>query len=484
MPPSPPTGTMTTVEGGSGESIDLTPYDIVRASRRPASQAAQRRLLSDARALRALVEAEHLGLLRWDPIDGAVDWSDEAYRLHGRPRWRRVRALNDALESVHPEDRELLSRAMTRAVSDGEATANYRTHRDDGEISLLTAHLLRQQGGGRVVVHGLVRETAHVDRAALRRHGRLTLLDAVLAASPDGILVIDAHTHVVVDATGHSAIAAPGDVVDALPVHDDDVFRMRVWAARIADLMDGDVDTVTVRLNRDDRWRWHDLRSTALQRDADDRLTKALVISRDIHDSAEAAQVVEAQLRHDALHDALTGLPNRRLVIDRLERGLTRRRRVGGTIAVCFFDVDGLKGVNDNLGHDAGDALLLETAKRITNALRDSDTLGRIGGDEFVAICEDVEGDEGVDRIGRRLLEAVSGTMTIEGHEIPVGASIGIAVPLTDDEAADNLLRRADEAMYEAKSHGGRRVVRAGGVPVDRNDPTAAVPPRGRHARR
>jgi len=475
---------MTNVEGDSGDSVDLTPYDVVRAFRRPDPTAARRTTLSDSRALRALVDSQHLGVVRWETADGSMNWSDAAYHLHGRPRWRRVRTLDDALESVHPEDRELFGDALTLALSEGHGELSYRSHRDDGETSLLTVHLIRQETGERVVLHGLVRETARVDRADLQREGRLSLLDAVLAASPDGILVIDPRTHVVLDANGQTAITGVGDSLNALDVHDDDVFRLRVWVARLADLVDGDVDTVTLRVHRGDEWRWHDLRSTALQRDADDALTKALVIIRDVHDSAEAAREVEAQLRHEALHDWLTGLPNRRLLVDRLERALTRRRRVGGTVAVCFFDVDGLKGLNDNLGHEAGDELLRETARRVTDALRDSDTLGRLGGDEFVAICEDVDGDAGVDRIGRRLLEAVTGTMTIGEHEVPLGASIVIAVPVTDIEAADDVLRRADEAMYHAKSLGGRRVVRSGGVPVDEPDPTTLATPRGRHAKR
>lgn len=473
---------MTDMEGGSDESIDLTPYDIVRAYRRPASPTARRSALSDARAVRALIEGQQLGVLRWDTSDGSVSFSDAAYRLHGRPRWRRVRTMNDALESVHPEDREVFIDGLSRAATGATDEVTYRAHRDDDEASLLTISLVRQSVGERVVIHGLVRETAHINRADLQRRGRLSLLDAVLAASPDGILVVDAVSHAVLDANGQTAIASVGDVLDEVEIHEDDVFRLRVWVARISDVVDGEVDTVTVRLRRDSMWRWHDLRSTALQRDPDDVMTKALVISRDVHDSAEATRRVEAQLRHDALHDSLTGLPNRRLLIDRLERALTRRRRVGGTVAVCFFDVDGLKSVNDNLGHEAGDEMLRETARRVGNALRDSDTLGRLGGDEFVAICEDVDGEAGVDRIGRRLLEAVSGTATIAGNEVSLGASIGIAVPTADREAADEVLGRADEAMYQAKAQGGRRVVRSGGVPVEQPDPSA--PARGRHAKR
>lgn len=175
------------------------------------------------------------------------------------------------------------------------------------------------------------------------------------------------------------------------------------------------------------------------------------------------AKATEDQLRHDALHDELTGLPNRRLLLDRLERALLRSRRSGSRMAVYFLDLDDLKRVNDThpWKHRAGDVLITTTASAVRDALRDADTLGRLGGDEFVAICEDMGDDATVDDVGARLLRAAMQPMTIGTETIRPGASIGVALSADDDEDAQALLRRADAAMYRAKQAGGSRVVRA-----------------------
>jgi diguanylate cyclase (GGDEF)-like protein/PAS domain S-box-containing protein len=176
------------------------------------------------------------------------------------------------------------------------------------------------------------------------------------------------------------------------------------------------------------------------------------------------AKATEDQLRHDALHDELTGLPNRRLLLDRLERAMLRSRRSGSRLAVYFLDLDDLKRVNDThpWKHRAGDVLITTVASAVRDALRDADTLGRLGGDEFVAICEDMGDDGTVDDVGARLLRAATQPMTIGNETVRPGASIGVALTFEDDEEdAASLLRRADAAMYRAKTSGGSRVVRA-----------------------
>jgi diguanylate cyclase (GGDEF)-like protein len=180
-------------------------------------------------------------------------------------------------------------------------------------------------------------------------------------------------------------------------------------------------------------------------------------------EDVSASKATEDQLRHDALHDELTGLPNRRLLVDRLERALTRSRRGGSRLAIYFIDLDDLKRVNDThpWQHRAGDVLLTSTATVVRETLREADTLGRLGGDEFVAICEDVGDDSTISDLGERILAAVRRPLTIGNETVHVGASIGVAVADDDTESAAHLLRRADAAMYAAKAAGGSRIVRA-----------------------
>ncbi|MHB8509691.1 MAG: putative bifunctional diguanylate cyclase/phosphodiesterase, partial [Candidatus Dormibacteria bacterium] len=165
-----------------------------------------------------------------------------------------------------------------------------------------------------------------------------------------------------------------------------------------------------------------------------------------------------AQMQHQAFHDALTGLPNRALLLDRLEQALARtRREVGGRVAVLFIDLDGFKYVNDSLGHTEGDRLLVDVAARIRGCLRASDTAARLGGDEFAVLVEDSDDDEDATQVADRILAAVGAPFEISGKQLHVTASIGVASSTLGEEAAAELLRNADLAMYNAKGSGKHR---------------------------
>ena len=153
---------------------------------------------------------------------------------------------------------------------------------------------------------------------------------------------------------------------------------------------------------------------------------------------------------HLALHDSLTGLPNRALLHDRMDQATERAERTGGSVAALFVDLDEFKTVNDSLGHAAGDELLVEAAKRLLRCVRLSDTAARFGGDEFVVLLEDADPFQ-VARVASRILEELERPFEIRGRELLIGASVGIAISGEDD---DDLLRNADLALYRAKSTG------------------------------
>lgn len=170
----------------------------------------------------------------------------------------------------------------------------------------------------------------------------------------------------------------------------------------------------------------------------------------------------ERMLLHAALHDSLTNLPNRRLLRDRLDTALARSARSGSTVAVLFVDLDDFKAINDELGHDAGDEMLVAVARNIGSVLRTCDTVARLGGDEFVVVCEDVTADGDVARLARRILGAIRRPVQLRGRRLEVTASIGVAVPVSGAESPDELLRLADLAMYRAKRLGDTDYVLAG----------------------
>jgi len=175
---------------------------------------------------------------------------------------------------------------------------------------------------------------------------------------------------------------------------------------------------------------------------------------------------MESQLRHDAFHDSLTGLPNRALFLDRLSHALQlyqRRSHVNVNpfsntfseqFAVLFLDLDRFKIINDSLGHLAGDQLLMTIAKRLVNCLRSGDTVARLGGDEFVMLIEEIEDINDVLEVVFRIQESLKVPADIDGHEIFISTSIGIALNSSEYNQPDQLLRDADTAMYRAKEQG------------------------------
>jgi diguanylate cyclase (GGDEF)-like protein len=167
-----------------------------------------------------------------------------------------------------------------------------------------------------------------------------------------------------------------------------------------------------------------------------------------------------AELRHLALHDGLTGLPNRALILDRVEHALARARRQQTELALIFIDLDSFKNVNDTLGHAAGDALLCALGARLRGLLRDSDTVGRLGGDEFVVVIEGSSLDPGVQTVADRIREILAAPFTLGDtaqSSVQVRTSMGIAIGLRD--TAEDLLHDADLALYEAKAAGRDRFV-------------------------
>ena len=166
----------------------------------------------------------------------------------------------------------------------------------------------------------------------------------------------------------------------------------------------------------------------------------------------------EARLHHFALHDVLTGLPNRALFLDRLKLALARRsRRKDLNFAVMFVDLDRFKEVNDTHGHAVGDALLLEVANRLRGALRPHDTAARMSGDEFALLLENLHSVEDLRPIAERILHVFERPFLLDGKALTVGASIGVAMCAEDHQLPEQLLRDADYAMYRAKQQGGRR---------------------------
>lgn len=173
-------------------------------------------------------------------------------------------------------------------------------------------------------------------------------------------------------------------------------------------------------------------------------------IVRDVTDR----KLIEQQIRHMAHHDYLTGLPNRALFLDQLERSIQLARRNSYRLGILFLDIDGFKHVNDTLGHEAGDMLLKEISRRLKEIIRGSDTVARMGGDEFTFVLNDIRLDENAALVAQKIIDALAVPVRLADHQCTIGGGIGIAFYPEHADNADSLLRLADEAMYVAKQNG------------------------------
>jgi diguanylate cyclase (GGDEF)-like protein len=188
-----------------------------------------------------------------------------------------------------------------------------------------------------------------------------------------------------------------------------------------------------------------------LIRSAAGKVSQLLLVAHDITERKE----MEAYVLHQSFHDSLTGLPNRLLLLDRLSQATAHRERLHAQVAVLFMDLDHFKEVNDTLGHAAGDRLLQVVTERLVACVREGDTVARLGGDEFVVMLVDLQRLADAAMVADKILAAVSSSCQIEGSELHMTPSIGLAIFPEDGGDPDTLLRNADTAMYHAKRDGG-----------------------------
>ena len=337
---------------------------------------------------------------------------------------------------------------------------NWRSGRLDVFLSVnaavLVVLLLARQVLAQLEHHDLTKtlESKVVERTdELRR--REEQFRSLVAHSSDVVTVVDGSGSITYQSLsvmrllgyGHNQLIGLG--IDRF-IHEEDRTRL-LTVIHPQSIAAGDSVTVELRLVRaDGTWaRTETTISNLLQNPA---VQGMVLTSRDIGDRKE----LEDQLRHRAFHDTLTGLGNRALFRDRLEHAVTRVRRYGGDLGVLFVDLDGFKTVNDTLGHDAGDRLLKEVSDRLQECVRTSDTVARMGGDEFAVLLEQAGDAKAAQLVASRILAALQLPIELEGGvQTRAGCSIGIATTRPGDvPSAESLLRDADLAMYRAKAQG------------------------------
>ena len=355
-------------------------------------------------------------------------------------------------ERLHPDDRERILASDERFEADGEPVdEEYRLLAKDGSVVWVREEtvLVRNEAGEPLYVQGILRNITERKWAEERLRSSESELRALFEAMDDVVFEIDAQgRYLSIAPTNPALLYRPREELLGKTLHD-------VLPARTAEELLGHIrrsvesrETVKVEysLPLDGRKAWFEGTITPLSRES------VVFVGRDITEH----KALEERLAHQALHDPLTDLPNRILFTDRLRQALARAKRRQQPLAVMFMDLDNFKVINDSLGHEMGDKLLVIASKRIRSVLRPEDTVARLGGDEFVFLLEDTDLN-GAIHVTERILEKLRRPFSLSGRELFVTASIGITVGDGNGKRAANLLRDADLAMYRAKHSGKAR---------------------------
>ena len=410
----------------------------------------------DAEPFRLAFEHSPVGIAIGHPTAGIIYVNPAMCRLLGATR-DEVRtetffAVTDP--DVHPE-----VRARLRAVLNGELD-NYAVERRFSHATRSEVWVRLQVVANREPDGTLTSIVAHAEDITERKEAEL----ALRASDERFRALMRRSTDVVVITTPEGAVGYVSPAVEAVlgyspedfcardPVHLIHADDRPIWREQWAQVTAGSEAPVNLELramHADGRHRWFDVTLRNLGQDP--AVGGVLTHFHDVTDRRRAEQ----DLVHQTLHDALTGLPNRALLLDRLGHALDRTERSEGPgVAVLFVDLDHFKEVNDSLGHAAGDALLVEVAERLRSTLRPADTVARLSGDEFVICCEDITSGAEAVAMAERVLDALRDPFSTGGRTVQLGASVGIALAGRPTDTPEMLLRDADTAMYFAKSHG------------------------------
>lgn len=394
------------------------------------------------------------------PIFALID--EQATVREVSPRTRQLLGLSDeqtigtdAFERVDPGDRATATRALQAALAEPGAPQRLQIRALDGhdrwrDLDLFVVNLLADECVGALVVAGADVTTSRLAQVANHLESRL------LQRLPAAIIVTD-ERDVIVYWNERAASLFGYEAADVLG-------RSSLGLAMVADVRDRAVD-ITARVRGGERWEGaYDARRadgttvpvyTTLERLTDEGIGFRGIVSASIDISDQRR--LEADLAFSSLHDQLTGLPNRLLLVDQLESALARTRRSGGTTAVHFIDLDHFKAINDQSGPPVGDAVLRAVGARLQSVVAEGDLVGRLGGDEFALCSESIDSAADAVAMAERILALLAEPVIVDGRSVSIRGSIGVALS-SPDAHAEVLIRNATTAMHTAKESGRNRV--------------------------
>jgi diguanylate cyclase (GGDEF)-like protein/PAS domain S-box-containing protein len=415
--------------------------------------------------LQQAVRVSDIGMFDHDQRSDTIYWSPEQRKIYGWDLDEPV-TLQKYIACVYPDDREKIGMDVRRAhdpAGDGVFDVEHRIVRRDGEIRWLTTRARTFFEGEGQARHP-VRTLGAVVDVTERRHAEQELQIAATAfESGEGLMITDAEGVILrvnkafKDLTGYSAEEAIGRNPSILKSgRQDPNFYHALWQA-LAREGHWQGEIWNRRKNGEEFPEWLSINSV---RNAAGQITNYVGNFSDISEKKAA----EEEIRNLAFFDPLTRLPNRRLLVDRLQHALAASARKRCLGAILFIDLDNFKRLNDTKGHAVGDLLLLAVSKRLQAGIRIGDTVARLGGDEFVVVLEELHQDREqaaaiAELVGEKILGILNQPYLLQGQEHRSTASIGVSLFRGGIDELEDLLRRSDTAMYEAKK-GGRNMLR------------------------
>ncbi len=404
---------------------------------------------SEAR-FRQMFEGHSAIMLLVDPASGRiVDANLAASSFYGYTL-DHLRGMN--IEDINTQTRTQIEYEMRQAFEQNRNYFVFEHRLMNRSVATVEVHSTPVIVNGIRLLFSIIHNIT--DRKNAEENLRITA--SVFGISQEGILITDANNNIVdvnpafTKITGYSRDEVIGKNPRLLSSgHQNEAFYTQMW------------DT----LKLDQAWRgeiWNrrksgeiypELLSISVLCESSGKVVRYVAVFSDIIHIKEH----EAELISVAHFDPLTGIPNRILLADRMKQGIAQTTRENNMMAVCYLDLDGFKPINDTLGHEAGDEVLIEVSKRIGNTIRGGDTNARLGGDEFVVLLLGLYRAEECVATLERMLSAIVAPITIKNKTVSVSASIGVSIYPIDDQDPDTLLRHADQAMYAAKESGKNR---------------------------
>ncbi|HCY63423.1 MAG TPA: hypothetical protein DHV59_11460 [Oxalobacteraceae bacterium] len=431
------------------QAVEALECDIAKREEIQNALRAKEKQLEEAQRL------SHMGSWEWDAIHDHLSVSNEMLRIYGVPTEKQQRlTYQQYLKFIPPEECPLVDEVVRTALST-RRPFSYEHHvvRPDGVRRYLhcSGAVETDETGKPVMLYGTAHDITEAKAMETSLRQAEELYRTLVEMSPDAIYLLYQGKIIFSNSAGLRLAGATGS--------------NRLQGKDFIELVcPGDRKTVTEKLQQltqaeqivsvegrieQDNGSTVDFELAATLFGTHDRQDTLLVV-RDISERKK----VEQQIYHLAHHDPLTGLPNRLLFKERLEHAILQAHRTGHPLVVMFIDLDRFKVINDTAGHGAGDQVLIECAQRLRQCLRDSDTVARTGGDEFLVLIESATDPLHVPSVGQKLLAAMEHPFHVGGKEYSIGASIGISTYPADGLHVDTLIKNADIAMYRAKTEG------------------------------